>query len=68
VGVGRYKDNMLKYGYLSDQDASSHSGITQTMVHLLVCPFVPGPCVLEDLITTNQKAKDVTQYWANENI
>jgi len=68
VGVGRTKDNLLEWGYLNNQDASCHCGTTQTMAHLLVCPLAPGPCTQEDLTTANQKAMDVAQYWANENI
>ncbi|KAL4092417.1 hypothetical protein QTP88_026918 [Uroleucon formosanum] len=68
VGVGRSKDNMLKWGYLNDQETSCHCGTIQTMAHLLVCPLAPGLCTLEDLTNANQKAMDVAQYWANENI
>jgi len=68
VGVGRSKDNMLKWGYLNDQETSCHCGTIQTMAHLLVCPLAPGPCTIEDLTAANRKAIDVAQYWANENI
>jgi len=60
VGVGRSKDNMLKWGYLNEQETSCHCGTTQTMAHLLVSPLAPGPSTQEDLTTANQKAMDVT--------
>lgn len=62
LGVGRSKDNIMKWGYLNDQDASCHCGTTQMMTHLLICSLAPRPCTLEYLTTDNQNAKDVVQY------
>lgn len=58
---------MRKWRY-GDQDIICICGQKQTMLHLLVCPSGPSPCTQEGLMMSNQKAKNVAQYWARENI
>lgn len=68
VGVGRSKENMLKWGYLSDLDTKCRCGKVQTMTHILVCPMNPNICTVDDLMQANQRAVDVARFWATEGI
>jgi len=48
VGVGRSKENLAKWGIISEEDTSCDCGQLQTMSHLLRCPSCLTSCTIDN--------------------
>ncbi|XP_063620938.1 uncharacterized protein LOC134793329 [Cydia splendana] len=65
-GVGRSKDNLLKWGINPGQsDALCECGDLQTTQHMMQCSLCPTMCTTEDLIRATPRGLEVAKYWQN---
>ena len=62
-GVGRTRENLIKWGYHTGNPSCNSGTETQTMEHLLQCPLLKAPCSRDDLSTFNDTAKNCVKLW-----
>ncbi|KAJ8402916.1 hypothetical protein AAFF_G00362300 [Aldrovandia affinis] len=62
-GVGRSREALSRWGYLSGPTTCDCGTEPQTMEHLLRCPLLGGPCTAKDLALNNTKAQQCTNHW-----
>ena len=62
-GVGRSREALSRWGYLSGPTTCDCGTEPQTMEHLLQCPLLGGPCTAKDLALYNTKGQQCTKHW-----
>ena len=62
-GVGRSREALSRWGYLSGPTTCDCGTEPQTMEHLLQRPLLGGPCTAKDLALYNTKGQQCTKHW-----
>ncbi|KAI5727952.1 hypothetical protein M8J77_009167 [Diaphorina citri] len=63
TGVTRCRVNLVKWGYVEDEDDQCDCGQVQTNEHLLVCPNLATPCSMQDLLEAKENGIACAEHW-----
>ncbi|VVC38350.1 Hypothetical protein CINCED_3A005015 [Cinara cedri] len=64
TGIGRTKDNLIKWGLLDSADTLCLCGEEQTMLHIIKCTACSQTCTPEDIQKGTNQGINVARIWA----
>ncbi|CAI6375553.1 unnamed protein product [Macrosiphum euphorbiae] len=64
AGIGRTKDNLIKWGLLDSTDTLCICGELQTMQHIITCTACFQTCTPEDIHKGTSQGINVARIWA----